>query len=281
MEFITLNDGNEIPQLGLGVFKVSDEEVRTAARHALEKGYRAFDTAAYYCNEQSLGEVLRESSVKREELFITSKVWNSDQGYKKTITAFEESLTNLGLDYIDLYLVHWPCPDFDLYIETYKALEEMQRQGKVKSIGVSNFHIKHLERLLKECDVKPVVNQVECHPYFQQQELKAFCKQHDIRVEAWAPLMQGGAALEDAVILEIAESHGKTAAQVILRWHLQEGTIIIPKSVTPKRIEENINVFDFELSAADMERIASLDRGDRKGADPEDMHRTEIPGLNK
>lgn len=276
---ITLNDGRKMPQLGLGVFKVSDEEVHTAASQALESGYRAFDTAAYYCNEQSLGEVLRESGVPRDELFITSKVWNGDQGYDKTIKAFERSLSNLGLDYIDLYLVHWPCPDFDLYVETYKALEEMQRQGKVKSIGVSNFQIEHLERLMKECDVKPVVNQVECHPYFQQKELKAFCEKHEIFVEAWAPLMQGGEALRDETIQKIAKTHSKSAAQIILRWHLQEGTIVIPKSVTPDRIEENINVFDFELSEDEMKQIAALDRGERKGANPNDMHRTEIPGL--
>jgi len=277
MDTITLNDGVKMPQLGLGVFKVSDEEVKTAVEKALEAGYRAFDTAAYYCNEESLGEMLRNSGIPREELFITSKVWNGDQGYEKTIKAFEQSLANLGMDYIDLYLVHWPCPDFDLYIETFKALEQMQKEGKVKSIGVSNFHIKHLERLMKECDVKPVLNQVECHPYLQQKELKEFCKKHDIHVEAWAPLMQGGEALEDRTIKSIADAHGKTAAQIIIRWHVQEGTIVIPKSVTPARIKENINVFDFELSADEMEQIAQLDRNQRKGKDPENMHYTEIP----
>jgi len=277
MEIIKLNDGVKMPQLGLGVFKVSDEEVKTSVEKALEVGYRAFDTAAYYCNEQSLGEVLRNSEVPREELFITSKVWNGDQGYDKTIKAFEKSLENLGTDYIDLYLVHWPCPDFDLYIDTFKALEQMQKEGKVKSIGVSNFHIEHLERLMKECDVKPVLNQVECHPYFQQKELKDFCEKHDIRIEAWAPLMQGGKPLEDQTIKAIGETHGKTAAQVIIRWHVQEGTIVIPKSVTPARIEENINVFDFELSEDEMKQIAQLDRGERKGADPDNMYRTEIP----
>jgi len=277
MEIIELNDGLKMPQLGLGVFKVSDEEVKTAVEKALEVGYRAFDTAAYYCNEQSLGEVLRNSEIPREELFITSKVWNGDQGYDKTIKAFEKSLENLGTDYIDLYLVHWPCPDFDLYIDTFKALEQMQKEGKVKSIGVSNFHIKHLERLMKECEVKPVLNQVECHPYFQQKELKDFCEKHDIRIEAWAPLMQGGKPLEDQTIKAIGETHGKTAAQVIIRWHVQEGTIVIPKSVTPARIEENINIFDFELSKDEMNQIAQLDRGERKGTDPDNMYRTEIP----
>ena len=273
---ITLNNGRKMPQLGLGVYKVTDEEIHTAAEAALEAGYRSFDTAAFYRNEASLGNVLRQSGISREDLFITTKVWNSDHGYDKTLKAFETSLDHLGLDYVDLYLIHWPCPDFNLYVDTYRALEKLYKEGRAKSIGVSNFEVEHLERLLSECDVKPAVNQVECHPYFQQKDLKAFCKKHDIRLEAWGPLMQGGAALEDPIIEAIAAKHGKSAAQVILRWHLQEGTIAIPKSVTPDRIRENFQVFDFELSEEEMKQMSDLDKNKRKGRNPNEMHITEI-----
>src|SRR5699024_3137908 len=197
---------------------------------------------------------------------------NSHQGYEKTLEAFDASLEKLGLEYVDLYLVHWPCPDFDLYIETYRALEKLYNEGKVKAIGVSNFNIEHLERLLKECDVTPVLNQVECHPYLQQQALKAFCREHDIHVEAWAPLMKGK-LMEDEVIKTLATKHQKTPAQIILRWHVQNETIIIPNSVTPSRINENIDVFDLALPNEDLEEIATLARGERQRTEPHDMHR--------
>lgn len=271
MDYVQLNNGVKMPQLGLGVYKVTEEEIERAVKAALESGYRAIDTAQFYENEKALGNVLKETDIPREDLFITTKVWNSHQGYEKTLEAFDASLEKLGLEYVDLYLVHWPCPDFDLYIETYRALEKLYNEGKVKAIGVSNFNIEHLERLLKECDVTPVLNQVECHPYLQQQALKAFCREHDIHVEAWAPLMKGK-LMEDEVIKTLATKHQKTPAQIILRWHLQNETIVIPKSVTPSRIKENIDVFDFALTKEDMEEIATLDRGERQGKEPNEMH---------
>lgn len=268
MDYVTLNNGLQMPKLGFGVWKVSDDEAEKAVKEAIKVGYRSIDTAMIYQNEAGVGRAIAEAGVPREELFITTKVWNSDQGYDSTIKAFEASLERLGLDYVDLYLIHWPMPNDDLYVETYKALEKLYKDGKVKSIGVCNFHIEHLQRLLDECEVVPVLNQVECHPYLQQAELKAFCKEHDIFVEAWSPLMNGKEVLENEVIKGIAEAHGKTPAQVILRWHLQYDNIVIPKSVTPSRIEENFNVFDFELSEADMNKIADLNKDFRSGADP-------------
>lgn len=272
LNYITLNNGVKMPQLGYGVFKVTHDEVKEAVTHALNAGYRSIDTAQYYENEAGVGEAIRESDIPREEIFVTTKVWNSHHGYDKTLEAFEQSLSLLGLDYIDLYLVHWPTPKFDLYVETYQALEKLYRDGRVKAIGVSNFHIEHLERILDECEIVPVVNQVECHPYLQQKELKQFCKQHNIALEAWSPLFKGGEVLQDTVIQEIAQKYNKTAAQVILRWHIQEDTIIIPKSVTPSRIQENIDVFHFFLTDEEMEKIAQLNRNERVGKDPNDMH---------
>lgn len=272
MDYVTLNNGLQMPKLGFGVWKVSDDEAEKAVKEAIKVGYRSIDTAMIYQNEAGVGRAIAEAGVPREELFITTKVWNSDQGYDSTIKAFEASLERLGLDYVDLYLIHWPMPNDDLYVETYKALEKLYKDGKVKSIGVCNFHIEHLQRLLDECEVVPVLNQVECHPYLQQAELKAFCKEHDIFVEAWSPLMNGKEVLENEVIKGIAEAHGKTPAQVILRWHLQYDNIVIPKSVTPSRIEENFNVFDFELSEADMNKIADLNKDFRSGADPAEFH---------
>lgn len=269
---IKLNNDVEMPQLGLGVYKVSDAEAQIAIPKALEVGYRAIDTASFYENEKVIGSILRASTISRGDLFITTKLWNSDQGYENTLQAFEKSIEELGLDFVDLYLIHWPCPDFDLYIESYRALEKLYQDGRVRAIGVSNFNIEHLERLLEECEIKPVINQVECHPYLQQKELKEFCEKHEIKVEAWAPLMQGSSVLDDVVIKDIAENHQKTTAQIIIRWHLQTGTIVIPKSVTPARIEENFQVFDFELSATEMEEIAALDCNERRGKEPNDMH---------
>ncbi|MBT2581207.1 aldo/keto reductase [Planococcus sp. ISL-109] len=208
----------------------------------------------------------------RENLFITTKVWNADQGYDNTLRAFDESLERLGLDYMDLYLIHWPTPEFDQYVDTYKALEKLHKDGRVKAIGVCNFEVDHLQRLLDECDVPPVLNQIECHPYLAQKELKEFCAQHNIFVEAWSPLDQGGEVLQDRVIQKIAEAHKKSSAQIVLRWHLQNNTIVIPKSVTPSRIEENFDVFDFELSEEDMNQIDGLNKNRRKGAHPNEMN---------
>ncbi|GGG22325.1 aldo/keto reductase [Paenibacillus abyssi] len=272
MNYVTLNNGLKMPQLGFGVWQVEDDAAEAAVSKALEAGYTSIDTAMIYKNEKGVGRAIRQSGVPREQLFITTKVWNSDQGYDNTLRAFDESLERLELDYIDLYLVHWPTPQYDQYIDTYKAMEKLYREGRAKAIGVCNFEIEHLERLLNECEVKPVLNQVECHPYLAQNELKEFCGKHDIFVEAWSPLDQGGDVLKDEAIVKIAEATGKTPAQVVLRWHLQSNSIVIPKSVTPSRIEENFNVFDFELTANQMEQINQLDCDRRKGPKPSEMN---------
>ncbi|MFD2923386.1 aldo/keto reductase [Halobacillus naozhouensis] len=272
MNTVKLHDKIDIPQLGFGVFQVEEKDAEPAVSKAIETGYRSIDTAAIYGNEQQVGEAIAKSNVPREELFITTKVWNTDQGYDKTLNAFDESLKKLGLDYVDMYLVHWPTPEYDDYVETYKALEKLQKDGRVKAIGVCNFNIEHLQRLLDECDVKPAVNQVECHPYLAQNELKEFCHENGILLEAWAPIMQGGDVLTDDVIQSIAREHNKSSAQVIIRWHLQNGTIVIPKSITPSRIEENFDVFDFTLSDEEMNNINELDRGERKGPEPSEMN---------
>lgn len=272
MQWVTLNNGVKMPQLGYGVWKISNEEVIEPVLKALEVGYRSIDTAMIYGNEEGVGEAIRKSGIPREEIFVTTKLWNGDQGYNETLRAFDESLERLGLDYLDLYLIHWPMPKYDLYVETYQAMEKLYKEGRVRAIGVSNFHIEYLQRLFDECEVVPVVNQVECHPYFQQEKLKDFCKKHNIYIESWSPLYQGGEVLEDPVIQELAEKHKKTPAQIVLRWHIEEDSIVIPKSVTPSRIEENFQIFDFELSAADMEAIRSIHRNERIGSDPKDNH---------
>ncbi|NJP36534.1 aldo/keto reductase [Alkalicoccus luteus] len=273
MEFVTLNNGTRMPQLGFGVWQVPDDEAEAAVTNALKAGYRSIDTAMIYQNETGVGKALAKTSIPREELFITTKVWNADQGYENTMNAFEASLDRLGLDYVDLYLIHWPTPEFDEYVDTYKALEALYESGKVKAIGVCNFDIDHLERLKQECSVTPVLNQVECHPFLAQEELRNYCDTNDIYVEAWSPLMQGGEVLNHPVVQNIAEDHQKTGAQVILRWHLQRGNIVIPKSVTPSRIKENIDVFDFELTDDELEIINNLDRGIRKGPKPAEMNK--------
>lgn len=271
MNTITLNNGLEMPQIGLGVWQVEEKVATDSVKKAIETGYRSIDTAAIYQNEKGVGQGIKESGVPREELFITTKVWNADQGYDTTIKALDESLEKLGLDYVDLYLIHWPMPDKDRYIDTYKAMEKLYEDGKVKAIGVCNFEIDHLQRLMDECTVKPAVNQIECHPYLGQHEMKEFCAKNDIYLEAWSPLMQGGEVLEDETIRNIAEKYGKEPAQVVIRWHLQSNSIVIPKSVTPSRIESNFDVFDFELTQDEMRTINDLDRNERKGPHPNDM----------
>ncbi len=266
---ITLNNGVKMPYVGLGVWQMKDEnEAVNAVKSAISAGYRSIDTAAVYENEEAVGRGVKESGVSREELFITSKVWNSDQGYDATLKAFEASLKRLDMDYLDLYLIHWPVEG--KYVDTWKAMEKLYNDGLVKAIGVSNFHQHHLEDLFEAGTVKPVVNQVETHPRLNQAALKAFCKENDIALEAWSPLGQGK-LLDEAVLKEIGEKHGKSSAQVILRWHLQNGTIIIPKSVHENRIKENADLFDFELSTEEMSKVDGLNKDERFGPDPDNF----------
>lgn len=267
---VTLHNGVQMPVLGLGVWQVTEkEELKRAVKAALEAGYRAIDTAAIYGNEAEVGEAIRESGIPREELFITTKVWNSDQGYESTLAAFEASLEKLGLEYVDLYLVHWPVKG--KYVETYRALEQLYKDGRVRAIGVSNFHIHHLEDVMQNCEVKPMVNQVELHPKLGQTELREFCRQNYIQIEAWSPLMRGGEIFENETIKVLASKHGKTPAQIVLRWDVQNGIVTIPKSVTPSRIEENSDIFDFELSAEDVAQIDALNEDRRVGPDPDNF----------
>jgi len=272
MEFKTLNNGLRIPQLGYGVWKIPDEEATLTVGQAIEAGYRLIDTAKVYRNERGVGQAIANSDVPRDDLFITTKLWNGDQGYENTLQAFDESLEKLELDYIDLYLIHWPTPKFDMYVETYQAMEKLYKDGRVKSIGVCNFDIEHLERILNECEIKPAINQVECHPFLQQKELRTFCQKHDIQIESYSPLMNGTRVLDENTIREIAEQYGKTPAQIILRWHLQSDLVTIPKTVTPSRMRENLDVFDFELNQTDMNKIAALDRNARHNALPSENH---------
>ena len=268
---VELNNGVTIPQLGFGVFQVHEEETTTAVRHALDAGYRAIDTAAIYGNEQGVGRALADSGLPRQDVFVTTKLWNADQGYDATLRAFDASLDRLGLDHVDLYLIHWPTPARDLYVDSWRALTKLAADDRVRAVGVSNFQPAHLQRLLDTSDLVPAVNQVELHPGLQQAELRTFHAQHGIATQAWSPLAQG-AVLDDPAIAAIAQRLGRTPAQVILRWHLQLGNIVIPKSVTPTRIRENIDVFDFELSASDLSTIAGLDRNDRTGPHPDELN---------
>lgn len=268
-QLITLHNGVKMPQLGFGVWRVSPEDGVDAVRTAIEVGYRHIDTAAVYKNEEQVGEAIRQSGIAREELFITTKVWNADQGFDTTLKAYEDSLKKLGLDYVDLYLVHWPVKD--KYLETYKALEKLYDEKLVPAIGVSNFHIHHLEDIAAHRNIKPMVDQVELHPMLQQNDLRDYCVQNGIAIEAWSPLMQGGEVLTNSIISELAEKHGKTPAQIVLRWHLQRDVIAIPKSITPSRIQENFDVFNFELSSDDMNSIASLNANKRVGPDPDNF----------
>ncbi|MET9800589.1 aldo/keto reductase [Streptomyces sp. NPDC006368] len=265
---ITLSNGVSMPQLGFGVWQVPDDEAAKAVGTALEAGYRSIDTAAIYENEQGTGEAIRNSGIPREELFVTTKLWNSEQGHDSTLRAFDASLDRLGLDYVDLYLIHWPLPSKNAYVDTYKAFEKIYADGRAKAIGVSNFLPEHLERLLGETSVVPVLNQIELHPQLQQAESRAYHAKHGIATEAWSPLGQGKGLLEAPTVVAIARKHDRTPAQVVLRWHLQIGNVVIPKSVTPSRIQENIDVFDFELDSDDLAAFAALDEGKRLGPDP-------------
>jgi len=265
---VELRDGARIPQLGFGVFLVPPPETSRTVSLALEAGYRHIDTAAQYANEAGVGEAVRAAGIDRSEVFITTKCANSDHGYEQAKAACHGSLERLDLGPIDLYLIHWPVPTQDLYVDTWRALIDLADEGLVRSIGVSNFQPAHLERLLTETGVAPAVNQIELHPLFAQRELRALHARLDIATEAWSPLARGG-LLGDPVVVAIAERHQRTAAQVLIRWHLQIGNIVIPKSVTPVRIEENLDVFGFELDAQDMTAIEGLERGGRIGPDPD------------
>jgi 2,5-diketo-D-gluconate reductase A len=265
---LTMNDGHTIPQLGFGVFQIPQDETREAVSTALEAGYRLIDTAQGYQNEEGVGAALAASDVPRDELFITTKLTNSEQGYDKTMAAFDASMTKLGIDVLDLFLIHWPLPMFDTYVDTWRAFEKLQADGRITSIGVSNFEVEHFERLAQETSVVPAVNQIELHPQFPQAELRAYHQAHGILTESWGPIGQGKGLLEHPAIQAVAEAHSKTPAQVVLRWHLQLGLVVIPKSVTPSRIAENIDVTDFELTDEDMARIAEVDTGKRLGPDP-------------
>ncbi|MFE1363629.1 aldo/keto reductase [Streptomyces anulatus] len=269
---ITLNNGLDMPQLGFGVWQVPDDEAEKAVATAIETGYRSIDTAAIYANETGTGKAIAASGVARDELFVTTKLWNSEQGHDSTLRAFDASLDKLGLDYVDLYLIHWPVPAKDAYTDTYKAFEKILADGRAKAIGVSNFHPEHLKRLLAETSVVPAVNQIELHPQLQQAELRTFHAEHGIATEAWSPLGQGKGLLEVPTVVAIAHKHGRTPAQAVLRWHLQTGNIAIPKSVTPSRIKENLDVFGFELDADDLAAFAALDEGKRLGSDPAEFN---------
>ncbi|MEU1278110.1 aldo/keto reductase [Streptomyces sp. NPDC005805] len=265
---ITLNNGVAMPQLGFGVWQVPDDEATKAVATALEAGYRSIDTAAVYENEKGTGRAIAASGVPREELFVTTKLWNSDQGYDATLRAFDASLDKLGLDHVDLYLIHWPMPAKDAYVDTYRAFEKILADGRARAIGVSNFLPEHLERLIGETPVVPAVNQIELHPQLQQAESRETHVAHGIATEAWSPLGQGKGLLDVPTVVAVARKHGRTPAQVVLRWHLQTGNVVIPKSVTPSRIAENIDVFGFELDADDLAAFAALDEGKRLGPDP-------------
>lgn len=266
----TLHNGVKMPWFGLGVFKVKEgEEVVSSVKAAIKNGYISIDTAAVYKNEEGVGQAIKESGVAREDLFITTKVWNADQGYDSTLQAFETSLGKLGLDYIDLYLIHWPVKG--KYNDTWKALEKLYRDGRVRAIGVSNFHVHHLEDLLSHAEIKPMVNQIEYHPHLTQKEVYDFCKKEGIQLEAWSPLKQG-VLLKDPTINEIAEKHNKSAAQIILRWDLQNEVVTIPKSTNENRIIENADIFDFELTPEEMQRLNDLNKNDRIGSDPDNFN---------
>ena len=265
---LALNDGARIPQVGLGVWQTPDDEAVSAVKAALDAGYRHVDTAAVYENEEGVGEGIRQSGLARSDVFLTTKLWNTEQGYDQTLQAFDASLKRLGTDYVDLYLIHWPSAHRGLFVDTWKAFVKLKEEGRATSIGVSNFYPEHIERIVGETGVVPVINQIELHPDFQQRETRAFHEKHGIATQSWSPLGQGK-LLGHPVIAEVANKLGRTPAQVIIRWHIDNGLVVIPKSVTPSRIVENFNVFDFKLSADDLEKLNGLDSaGARIGPDP-------------
>lgn len=265
---LSLDDGNTIPQLGLGLYKVPAADAARLSREAIAIGYRHLDTAALYANEEGVGEAVRSAEVPRDELFVASKVWMDDNGYDSTLRAFDASMQRLGLATLDLYMIHWPVPSTDRYVETWRALVRLQEEGRVQSIGVANFHAHHLERIIGETGVAPVVNQVELHPWLPQEELRAFDEAHGIRTEAWSPLARGR-VLGTPLLADLADKHGRSPAQVVLRWHLELGNIVIPKASSPERLRENLDVFDFTLDDEDMAAIATLESGERTGRDPD------------
>ena len=267
---VKLNNGLTMPQFGLGVWRIH-EEAADIVKAALGYGYRLIDTATIYRNEKGVGEGIRQSGLPREELFVTSKLWNTDQGYDNTIRAYEASLERLGLDYLDLYLIHWPQPMYDTYVESWKAMEQLYKDGRVKAIGVSNFQPAHLDRLAAECEIVPAVNQVELHPLLTQETVREYNQKRGIQTESWSPLRGVIGENMPEVLGELAAKYSKTPAQVVLRWHIQLGLVVIPRSSKPERLKENREIFDFELTAEDMEKISTLNRNERLGNDPDTM----------
>jgi diketogulonate reductase-like aldo/keto reductase len=265
---VTLNNGITMPQIGFGVFRVRPSETTPAVLAAIEAGYRSIDTASLYGNESAVGAAIARCGVPRDQLFITTKLWNDDQGYQSAFHAFDGSLRRLGVDYVDLYLIHWPVPAKRAYLDTWQAFEQIYASGRARAIGVSNFQPWHLQPLLDRGGIVPAVNQVELHPAFQQEQVRAFGRAHGIVTEAWSPLSQGD-ILADPVITELSRRYGKTPAQIVLRWHIELGNVVIPKSIRPSRIRENIEIFDFSLTAEDVAAVHALDRGVRTGPDPD------------
>lgn len=266
---VALHNGVHMPWFGLGVYKVTDQsEIVEVVSAALKNGYRHIDTASFYQNEEGVGKGIRDSGISREDIFVTSKVWNDEQGYEETLEAFDNSLKRLGMDYLDLYLIHWPVAR--KFKETWKALEKLYKEGRVRAIGVSNFHVHHLQDLMKDAEIKPMVNQIEYHPHLTQEEVHAFCKKEGIQLEAWSPLKRG-ILLDEPVLIEIGQKYSKTPAQIILRWDLQTEVITIPKSSNVERLKENADIFDFELTSEEMKQISSLNKNDRVGKNPNDL----------
>lgn len=273
MRSLTLNNGVAVPQLGLGVWPLTDAQAYDAVSHALTAGYRHIDTAQVYDNEAGVGRAVRDAGIPRQDIFLTTKLWNADQGYEATLRAFDASLQRLGTDYLDLYLIHWPVPEQQLYVESYQAMERLHLDGRVRAIGVSNFTAATLDRLLSRTDIVPALNQIELHPYFQQHHMRKLCAPQSIAIGAWSPLAQGGTLLDEPALRHIAEQHGKTRAQVVIRWHLQLGHVVTPRSMTTSRITENTAVLDFRLSHDQMRAITALDNGGRIGPDPDAFDR--------